>query len=153
MTERRSDKPTRRANKKDWTYGTVRSERRYEERMSGRTGITDVSRPGAEHVGATPTDDSLVQIKTHEPRPERRIGGAGRRAGDLARALETGESVIFQMGKGSWAKSAGKLAKVAAKTVAKKLPVIGAILTAADYASDAKAVHGYLSKKAGQKVN
>jgi hypothetical protein len=65
----------------------------------------------------------IVEFKEHRPSIERRYLGAGRRSGDLARALETGESAIFQIGKGAM-KSVGKLGKLARKA-GKHIPVIG----------------------------
>lgn len=71
-------------------------------------------------LGAPSHSAEIIDIKEHAPGTERRMHGAGRRKGDLARALKTGEPAIYQVGKGAW-KSTGKLAKKAAK----KLPVIG----------------------------
>jgi hypothetical protein len=59
----------------------------------------------------------IVEIKEHKAPMESRMHGAGRRSGDLARALKTGEESVYQFGKGVWA-NAGKLAE---KVIKKKL--------------------------------
>jgi hypothetical protein len=62
----------------------------------------------------------IVEIKEEYSKPERRIGGAGRRKGDLLRALDSGEGVIFDVSKTPMRafKGLGKLAK---KVISKKL--------------------------------
>lgn len=107
--ERRSaTQPTRRSS--------LRRFRRKSDRLAGIAHRMEWIEPTASS-SAGPHVEGIVEIKEHAPRPERRIGGAGRRSGDLARALQTGEAVTFQVGKGYLAKKAlskaGKAGKLA----------------------------------------
>jgi hypothetical protein len=115
--ERRSKGPTRRVG--NFPVGdTIHTyERRLEDRMSGRPRVPVIADEVVQGRGFEGSHYGIVETKTKNVRPERRMGGAGRRKGDMSRALKTGEPVIFQVGKGAWA-NAGKLAK---KIISKKL--------------------------------
>jgi hypothetical protein len=101
--------------------------RRFEDQIAGlgeRQGVgnEDFDRAGHINLGDpnSPNGEQvrgIVESKLKTIRPDRRMHGAGRRKGDLNRALKTGEEVIYQFGKGAWA-NAGKLAK---KIISKKL--------------------------------
>lgn len=82
--------------------------------------INSVSGPG----GVGGQDRGIVEVKEATPHNEKRIGGAGRRSGDLARALKTGEPAYFDLAKTPKSVFSGKLAKLA-KKAAKRIPAIG----------------------------
>jgi hypothetical protein len=93
--------------------GDRRISRDYQAGRSGSFGMGYVTPESADGFAPNLGHD-IVEFKDQKI-TERRMSGAGRRKGDLARALETGESAIFQVGKGSWKQSAKKLAKKAGK--------------------------------------
>jgi hypothetical protein len=115
--ERRSSKPTRRrgADPTAPSLSAQSSDRRYARDYSaGRS----TNAPAGNMLANRRTEGvGIVEVKNATSGTDRRISGAGRRSGDLARALDTGESAIYQFGKGIWA-NAGKLAE---KVIKKKL--------------------------------
>lgn len=153
--ERRTGKPSRRRGS-----GFERSEarsasaflapdRRRTDRNLGRLLRTgdpvDVRDLSYDRPQIIPGPDYNVDRRVHEEGNlgvERRISklarragverryGAGRRSGDLANALETGESVIFDLSK----------SKSVLKKVAKKAGTLGLVLGVAGFAKEAKAM-------------
>jgi hypothetical protein len=121
--ERRKGGETRRVGVKSKSYlgdtvtETSYYDRRMDDQLAGRPRTQAMGNDVLQGRLEEGTRYGIVETNTHVVRPERRMHGAGRRKGDFARALTTGESVIFQLGKGAWA-NAGKLAK---KIISKKL--------------------------------
>jgi hypothetical protein len=103
--------------------------RQYRDRSAGRTQalLTNDSPLAEMPTGRiTEGDAAMFNIKAHDVHRERRIGGAGRRAGDLVNALVHDKPVVFQAGKG------------ALKKVAKKAGALGLGMSAISLAKELK---------------
>jgi hypothetical protein len=83
-------------------------------------GEVDFQRNADSGSGVGQFQRGIVELKETVVPNERRVQGAGRRKGDLKRALKTGEPVVFDMAK--TAKSAFQgIGKLAEKVIKKKL--------------------------------